>query len=453
MSAVVIVVDDDKNFLEALDENARLRKENERLKLKTFEDPRIALQYFRENGADVVVTDVLMAGMNGMELFNTILNIDKSVPVIIISAYATVQKAVEAVEGGAYYYFEKPVNPEIFWKKIQEAIYSRQFKQLKDEREAATPHTGFMSHVHSEVRKGALRQIEKVQNTPTTVFLTGERGTGKRLVAKAIHGGGERKNRPFIIVNCSAPSGSEPRKNLFDPDVDTNIQSRENTLIKKAGGGVLYLEEIGALTSQTQAELARYLWRQSTAAKGEGFNQERNPQIIVSSSLDIDREFEEGRFNRDLYWQINVFRIYIPPLRETTEDIYPLAKYFLKVHERKLNKTVDTISYNAMTRLLAYSWPGNILELENVIESAMVGCEGGVIRERDLSFVNNVAAKGAQSIPTLKEAERKAIVSALQYAEGQIKQAAYILGIHRNTLTAKMKELGITEKSWNLKEI
>ena len=130
-----------------------------------------------------------------------------------------------------------------------------------------------------------------------------------------------------------------------------------------------------------------------------------------------------------------------------------LPEYFLKVHERKLNKTVDTISYNAMARLLAHSWPGNILELENVIESALVGCEGGVIREGDLSFVNDAGNKANPSIPTLKEAERKAIVSALQFAEGQIKQAAWILGIHRNTLASKMKEFGITEKSWNLKEM
>jgi DNA-binding NtrC family response regulator len=449
----VIVVDDDEDFLFLLNENARLSGQDKLFDLRTFTDPLLALESFKQKGADVVVTDVRMEGMDGMKLFRSILEMDASVPVIIISAYASVEKAVDAVRMGAHHYFEKPIiKPEIFWEMVHEAVLKRRL--LLERKESFNRNESLDDLVigQSRERKRLLQQIEKVCTTDTTVLITGETGVGKKLTAEAIYKYGNRSGKPFVTMHCLEFTPLSFEETLFgiQKGAFPGARSDREGLVELADGGTLFLNEISATPMNAQTKLLRLLQDHRFTRVGEAVPRSSHFRLIAATARDLKALVDNGAFHSGLYYYLNVFPISIAPLRDRKDDILPLALYFLAKHQRMMSKEVDGISYGAMTALFKHSWPGNVAELEKVIESAIVSCDGVEVRVRDLNFLESEGVVEEAFVPTLRESERLAIMAALQKTDGRKKQAARLLGIHRNTLANKMRELSITDDSWRL---
>ena len=449
----VIVVDDDEDFLFLLNDNARLSGQDKDFDLKTFKDPLLALESFKQEGADVVITDVRMEGMDGMQLFRSILEMDRTVPVIIISAYASVEKAVEAVRMGAHHYFEKPITkPELFWDMVHEAALKR--RVLVERSEDVTRHESWRELIvgQSGERKRLLQQIQKVCGASSTVLITGETGVGKKLAAEAIYKCGTASDKPYVVMHCHEYAPVHFEEALFgvQAGVSFNAPDGKQGLVELAEDGVLYLDEISEAPVNAQTRILRLLQDHTFTRLGETAPRSAHLRLIASTTRDLKAMVDKGEFHSGLYYHLNVFPISIAPLRDRKDDILPLALYFLAKHQKTMGKEVDGISYGAMTALFKHSWPGNVAELEKVIESAIVSCDGVEIRERDLNFLESEGPAEEASVPTLRESERLAIMAALQKTDGHKKEAARLLGIHRNTLANKMRELSITDDSWRL---
>ena len=447
----VIVVDDDEDFLLLLNENARLSGQDKFFELKTFADPLLALESFKQKGADLVVTDVRMEGMDGMKLFRSILEMDATVPVIIISAYASVEKAVDAVRMGAHHYFEKPITkPESFWEMVHEAVLKRRLLMERKENLNRKESLDDLIIGQSRERKKLLQQIEKVCTTDTTVLITGETGVGKKLAAEAIYKYGNRSDKPFVPMHCLEYTPLLFEETLFGVQKGAfpgALSDREG-LVELAEGGTLFLNDISEAPMNAQTKLLRLLQDHTFTRLGESMPRSSHFRLIAASTRDLKELVHNATFHAGLFYSLNAFPIFITPLRDRKDDILPLALYFLAKHQKKIGKEVDGISYGAMTALYQHSWPGNLAELEKVIESAIVNCDGVEIRVRDLNYIHSDDVVEDASVPTLRESERMAIMAALQKTDGHKKQAARLLGIHRNTLANKMRELNITDDSW-----
>jgi DNA-binding NtrC family response regulator len=447
LDARVLVVDDDEDFLLLLSENAILSGQDKYFSLITFSDPREALEYFRLHSSDAVVIDIRMPGLDGMALFESIMKMDYQTPVIIITAYGTVEKAVEAVHMGAHHYFEKPITkPHEFWDKVREAVLKRIFAR---ERSIATEGSEMLEKLligQSTARQEIIQNIKKVCDLPTTTLITGETGTGKEVVARAIHAVGNRRHQPFVVLHCSQHPDTLRESALFGHErgAFTGAVSRRVGLLERAAGGTLFLDEVSEIPLNIQAKLLRVLEYRTYTRLGGSEPLISDFRLLAATSKDLKRQVDEGLFRDDLYYRLNIFRINIPPLPKRREDILPLCMFFLARYNRVLNKRVTGFSFQAMTALHQHTWPGNVRELENVIQSAVVACTGGEIGVKELNFSVPEGFSEHEFVPTLKEAERFAILAALQETGGHKTHAARLLGIHRNTLASKMKEMGIS---------
>jgi DNA-binding NtrC family response regulator len=445
--ATVLVVDDDADFLVLLRENAALSGQDKYFSLITFSDPREALEHFRIHGADAVVTDVRMPGLNGIALFESIMKIDYQTPIIIITAYGSVEKAVEAVHMGAHHYFEKPITkPQEFWDKIREAVLKRSFAR---ENSVETKQTELLDNTligQSAARQEIVQNIKKVSDLPITTLITGETGTGKEVVARAIHFTGNRRHQPFVVLHCSEHPDTLLESTLFGHErgAFTGAVSRRVGLIERAAGGTLFLDEVSDIALHIQSKLLRVLEDRTYTRLGSSEPLTSDFRLLAATSKDLKWQADQGLFRHDLYYRLNIFRITIPPLRNRREDILPLCMFFLARHNRILNKRVTGLSFQAMTAIHQYAWPGNVRELENVIQSAVLACTGDEIGVKELNFSILEGFSEQEFVPTLKEAEKFAILAALQETGGHKSQAARLLGIHRNTLTSKMKEMGLS---------
>jgi DNA-binding NtrC family response regulator len=446
-AARVVIVDDDEDFLLLLRENARLSGQDKHFSLITFSDPEHALEYFRIHGAEAVVTDVQMPGLDGMALFESIMKMDSQTPVIIITAYASVEKAVSALHMGAYYYFEKPITrPHEFWDKVREAVFKRIFARERYGDKEGVPVLENLIIGQSAARREIIQSIRKVCNLPITTLIVGETGTGKEVVARAIHAVSDRRSQPFVVLHCSEHPDTLLESALFGHErgAFTGAVARRIGLLERADGGILFLDEVSEIPLNTQAKLLRILEDRTFTRLGGSEPITSHFRLIAATSKDLRRQAEESLFRNDLFYRLNVFRINIPPLRQRREDILPLAMYFLAKYNRVLNKEVAGFSFQAMTALHQHPWFGNVRELENAVQSAVAACTGGAIGVKDLNFVVSQEYSEQEFVPTLREAERFAILAALQEAGNHKTRAARLLGIHRNTLASKMKEMGLS---------
>jgi len=449
--ARIVVLDDDPDSLESL--TAALRRDGH--DVRAFADPREGLEHAAAWAADVVVTDLRMPGISGMEVIGRVARELPGVPVVVVTAYGTVENAVEALRAGASDYLLKPVGvPQLraaVVRALRERGMHREIARLRDEVGEADPAAGIVAF--SRAMEEVVRKIRLVAPTRLSVLVTGESGTGKEVVARAIHALSPRRAGPFLPINCAAIPEALLESELFghEKGAFTGASSSRPGKMEAASGGTLFLDEIGEVPLAVQAKLLRAIEEKEVSRVGGQQVIRVDVRIIAATNRDLAARVAEKAFREDLYYRLNVFQIEVPPLRERREDIPRLAARFLEAAARANASPPRRLSPEALKALLAYRWPGNVRELRNAMEAASVVARGDVIGPQDLPpqiAAAAVAPPSPEPIPlpaprTLEEIERDAIRAALAACGGNKTRAARVLGIGLRTLHRKVREYGI----------
>ncbi len=455
----VLIVDDEKNYLLIL--STVLREEG--YDTLTANSGAEALEVLEKSDVDLVVTDMKMPAMDGIALLEKIKAKDPDLPVIMMTAHGTVEKAVEAMQKGAYNYILKPFENErlVLYVSKACALY-RMVKENRRLRHAVETRYRFDNIIgKSPAMREVFATIEKVAPTAATVLIEGESGTGKELVAKSIHFNSPRRNRPFVAVNCSALAESLLESELFghEKGAFTGAVSMKKGRFELADGGSLFLDEIGELSANLQVKLLRVLQERTLERVGGVHPVPVDIRVIAATNKDLHAEMQAGRFREDLYFRLNVLHLALPPLRKRSEDIRPLVEHFIEKYtaERKSGDPVTEVDSEVYRLFYEYSWPGNVRELENTIERAVILCPGSVIRVSDLppQFRTHLSARlPIDSIPpdaklaeTLAKVEELMIVRALEMSGNVQAHAARLLGIGKSGLNQKIKKYKLDVRS------
>ena len=453
----ILVVDDEKNYLVLLD--ALLSEEG--YDVTVMQDPEMALMYLKESEVDVVITDFKMPGINGQELLERIKEIHPQMPVIIMTAYGSVDGAVEAMKCGAFDYINKPFSNDDLLLSVSKAV------KIADAYRKNKLLVESMEENHSIKRiigvSPAIKQlhllIKKVAVTNANVLITGESGTGKELVAKAIHYSSKRKDQPFVAINCTALNPGVLESELFGHEKGsfTGAITQKRGKFELAHGGTIFLDEIGEFPLELQPKLLRVIQEHAFERVGGLKTLKSDFRVIAATNKDLKKEVEQGRFREDLYYRLNVVNIELPPLRERPEDIPLLAGHFLKKYSRENNKEIKGFTPEAMQLLTAYNWPGNVRQLENIIESAVVLTQSDMIGVADLPAELKDESRQFKSavdmLPdninlseSLEKIEAALIKRALVKSNFVQVKAAKMLGISKSLLQYKMKKYNISVK-------
>jgi two-component system NtrC family response regulator len=448
----VLIVDDEKNYPPII--GAVLQDEG--YETLTANSGHEALDILDHSDVDLVLTDMKMPGMNGIELLERIKEKDPDLPVIMMTAHGTVEKAVEAMQKGAYSYVLKPFDNERLVLYVNKAnnMY-RVVKENRHLRDAVESKYQFGNIIgKSKAMLEVFERIRKVAPTTATVLIEGESGTGKELVAKSIHFNSPRREKAFVAVNCSALAENLLESELFghEKGAFTGAIAMKKGRFELADGGTLFLDEIGELSTSLQVKLLRVLQEKVFERVGGIRPISVDIRFIAATNKELKAEVEAGHFREDLYFRLDVVRIPIPPLRQRSEDIRMLIHHFMKKYadERTSDTPVTGIDPGAERLFYDYSWPGNVRELENVIERAMILCPDSVIRETDLpkyfkETVNNpLSLEGIRAdgslYDTLATVEKRMIKMALKRANNVQSHAADLLGIGKSGLNQKIKK-------------
>jgi len=448
----VLIVDDEKNYPLILSEVLK----EEGYGTLTANSGREALEILESSDVDLVLTDMKMPLMDGIALLEQIKAQDPELPVIMMTAHGTVEKAVEAMQKGAYNYILKPFDNDrlILYVKKACALY-QMVKENRRLRHAVEVQYRFGNIIgRSRAMRDVFATIEKIAPASATVLLEGESGTGKELVAKSIHFNSPRRNKPFVAVNCSALAENLLESELFGHErgAFTGAVSMKKGRFELAEGGTLFLDEIGELSPNLQVKLLRVIQERTIERVGGVKPLPVNIRIIVATNRSLKKETEAGRFREDLYYRLNVLHLVLPPLRKRTEDIPPLVEHFIQKYssERKGQIPVTDVEQDVYRLFYEYSWPGNVRELENVIERALVLCPGSTIRVSDLprqfrqhsdqTLPLEGIAPDARLAETLAQVERMMIERALKMSGNVQSHAAKLLGIGKSGLNQKIKK-------------
>jgi two-component system response regulator AtoC len=444
----VLIVDDEPSFVKMVRYNLQI--DNYEVESASGGDE--ALHKARENMPDLVFLDLKMPGMDGIQVLKQIKSQDGNIPVIMISGKSDIETAVEAMKAGAYDFITKPFEVNELLIKARNALRNKELMEevgaLKFEIEKKYQFENMIGK--SPKMQKIFSEIENVLNNDVTVLIQGESGTGKELVARAVHYNGFRKKKPFVVLNCGAIPENLLESELFgyERGAFTGALERKVGKFEKADGGSIFLDEIGELPFATQVKLLRALQEREIERLGGHEKIMVDVRIITATNKDLKKEVSQKRFREDLFYRIAVFPILIPPLREHKEDIPLLIAHFLKIYNQRAGKKIDGVSERAMDILMGYSWPGNIRELENVIERAVVLVKDSMIRPehlpRELRAVSSgKKGRGAAEILSLEKLEEKAMREAITATSGNVSQAAKKLGIGRATFYRKAKKYGI----------
>lgn len=417
-------------------------------RVDTAADAKEALKKLEEQSWDIILLDIKMPGMSGLELQERIRDIDPTIVIIMITAYASVDTAVQALKAGAFDYITKPFDPDDLEHLIRNATEKRNLTrenlQLKQKISQLNPEETIIGE--SPQMKHVLELVDTVAQTDSTVLIHGESGTGKEVIARAIHNRSKRRLFPMIAVNCGAFPETLLESELFghEKGAFTGSQYRRKGKIELADGGTLFLDEIGDISPKTQLDLLRVLETKQFTRLGGNQVIHSDFRLICATNKNLEEEVKRGNFREDLFYRINVFFILIPPLRERREDIPALAHFFMQKYSRAMNKPIRDISPEAMKLLKEYSWPGNVRELENAIERAMVVGKPPAISPQDLPFYQTPIYDRANPESDSLEAIEKAHISAvLARTNWNIKRSAEILSIDRVTLYNKIKKYNL----------
>ncbi len=434
--ANVLIADDEPNALRVL--SAILSKEG--YDVRESADVESAIKALSNRDVDAVITDLRMPGKDGMQLFDFILENHPEVPVIFLTAYGTVESAVGAMTRGAFYYFIKPPDYEKLKGVLARAVEQHRLKTgLSVERAGSNPLRIVGSSPGIQKIFGIM---DSVKDSESSVLIKGETGTGKEMIARTLHFGSVRRDMPFTAVNCAAIPGELMESELFgyERGAFTGAVSRRIGKFEEADAGTVFLDEISELELPLQAKLLRVLQEREIERIGSSRKIKVRFRLVCSTNRDLSHEVAEGRFREDLYYRINVVQIDVPPLRERTGDIPLLASEFLDEFCRREAKCLS-IAEEVLPMLGRYQWPGNIRQLKNMIERAVVLAEGGVITGRELpDELQSFGRRILTPIKTLKEMELQAIKNTLKACRGNKSKAARLLGISRKAFYRRLRE-------------
>ncbi|UCE54453.1 MAG: sigma-54-dependent Fis family transcriptional regulator [Desulfobacterales bacterium] len=457
MSGKILIVDDQEDMLVLL---KRIISEETQHKLVAESDPQEALELVKQRHFDVVITDLKMPKMDGIQLLEECKKIRPEISVIILTAYATIENAVEAIQKGAQDYITKPFRRERVLLTLDKAMkWQAIVNENRCLRQALAERNGFASLVGSTpVMQDVFDRIRQVAPTMGTVLITGPSGTGKELVAKAIHQHSLRHSEKLITVNCTAIPEQVLESELFGhvKGAFTGAWQDKKGLVDEADGGTLFLDEIGDLSFQMQTKLLRLLQEGEYKPVGGVTTKYADLRFIAATNHDLKSDIKEDRFREDLYYRLNVIRFDVPSLKERKQDIPLLSYHFLEKYARLNQKSIEHISPEAMQILISQEFPGNVRELENIIERGVIFCRTNTLEVRDLHLDNEeypIYPEFHEDITQLcfKEAKEKMtqifhrlyIQSLLSRSAGNISRAAEAAGIQRQYLHRIMKEAGI----------
>ncbi len=410
------------------------------------EDAAHAIKKMSDGPWNVILLDIKMPGMSGLELQKRLREIDPAISTIMITAFASVESAVQALKEGAFDYVTKPVDPDHLSHLVTNAL--RQ-KKLAEENAQLHEHISEMAQGdeivgNSPQMKKVIELAKTVAQTDTTVMIRGESGSGKELIARAIHVNSPRRYFPIIAVNCGAVPETLLESELFghEKGAFTGAQYRRKGKFEMADGGTIFLDEIGTISQKMQVQLLRVIESKQFTRVGGNEVIHSDFRIICATNRDLEEAVKEGTFREDLYYRLNVFAVFIPPIRERRTDIPLLVQHFLKKYSSVMNKQISEVTPDTMDLLVRYDWPGNVRELENVIERAMVLAKPPTIRPDDLPFQLGLNHR-APADDTIASVEKAHIEAMLAKTGWNITRAAEILSIDRVTLYNKIAKYGL----------
>lgn len=448
----ILIVDDDEFMREGLVESLS----RPGFEIKSFARAEEALEEAADGSASLLLTDMRLPGMNGIELVERVKRLDPKLPVVMMTAYATVESAVAAMKKGAFDYLIKPFKAEEIEVVVERALEHRRIltenEYLKGELSKRFTMSDFVGE--SPVMREIFDRIRQVAPSNATVLIRGESGTGKELVARAIHLQSPRRDKPLVRVNCAALSAGVLESELFGHErgAFTGADRRRIGRFEMAEGGTIFLDEVSEMDLTLQGKLLRVLQEKEFERVGSSETLTADVRVVASSNRNLEEAIEKGTFRHDLYYRLNVISIHLPPLRERRSDIRPLVAYFLEKHNREEGTHVRTITEEAMELLERYDWPGNVRELENIIERAIVLSRGDTIDASLIAPALSGAPGRPESAPPpfaprpLEEVEREHILRTLAHFKGHRLRTAQALGISERSLRDRLsrwKEEGL----------
>jgi two-component system response regulator HydG len=416
------------------------------------EDGATAIQRVTTEPFDVVLTDVRMGAVDGMEVLRATVEIAPTTQVIVMTAYGTIESAVEAIRRGAYDYIAKPFKEDELLLRVAKAVEKRRLLgEMSLLRRDFRDRYG-LDHIvgRSAALRELLDRVVRVAPTDATVLITGESGTGKELVARALHTASRRADKPFVPVNCAAITETLLESELFGHarGAFTGATRARRGLFEEASGGTLFIDEVGEMAAGSQAKLLRAIQEGEIRRVGESLPVKVNVRVLAATNQNLKTAVAEKRFREDLYYRLNVVPVRIPPLRERREDVPLLSQHFLERYAQRTGER-KTLTPEAMQKLVDYPWPGNVRELENMIEQAAALAPQAALSDTDIRFeptTTHASGAGQSLAEVVESAERRAIEAALSRCDGDLTRVARELDVSSTTLWRKMKKLGVAAK-------
>jgi two-component system response regulator HydG len=450
MTAKTILIADDEGSHRLM---LRAHLEREGFEIVEASDGDEAVARVTERLFDLVLMDIRMPKIDGLEALKRIKEINSEIPIIMMTAYGSIDSAVEALKAGAEDYLTKPLDIDELIIKVKKAIH---YRQLEEETVLQKERLGIRFDLSSIIgtssaMKDLFETLSMVAPTEATVLLLGESGTGKELVANAIHQNSPRKDKPYVKVNCAALPETLLESEVFghEKGAFTGAIEKKKGRFERADGGSMFLDEIGEMSLPTQTKILRVLQEREFEAVGGTKTIKVDVRIITATNKNLEEEVKQGRFREDLYYRLNVVPITIPPLRERSEDIPLLAEHFLRIYSEKNKREIRGFDPTVIDAFVSYDWPGNVRELENIVERTVIMSPGDTIRLDNLpppiAGSQQTGDQGDRIPPStsLKDVERETIVKVLRQTGGNRTKAASILGITRKTLQNKIKDYSI----------
>lgn len=446
-TARILVVDDEQIVRESL----QGWLEEEGYQVDTADSADTALAMIGRQEYEIAFLDIKMPGIDGIELLQRLKDRFPTIDVVMMTAYASVDSAVEAMKIGAYDYLTKPFDPDYVSMLVRKIVTQRSLKEenvrLRERLDTALKHVRIIGE--SKAIHQVLHQVEEVAGSDVSVMITGESGTGKEMVARAIHYTSPRRFEPLVVVSCGALPEGLVESELFgyERGAFTGAFYKKRGKFESANGGTLFLDEIGELNGKMQVDLLRVLQEKEITRIGSNKTIKVDFRVLSATNRDLKTLVEKGDFREDLYYRLNVYTIELPSLRERMDDIPLLVEHFVSQLRRRTGKPIEGMTTQALNRLSQHSWPGNVRELENAVERSFVTANGKLITTDELSFLEPEPVKtGAGPKVSLAELEKAHIMDVLRECDFNISQASKILEIDRTTLYNKMKKYGISKE-------